>query len=191
MKKIVAAAIIVLVVVVALTVSYVVLSPSPAVEATYVEPASAVHAPLGKTVQTSSIALRLNDIGDASRSPTRDIWTKLNDEIHDKAAYNFSLTPHPGERYLVANVTVTNLKQAKVPFTYADFALIGPKNTAYYTNWAVCNSGCAMQAFKNNTLNPSFSNDMYILFSVPAGMNPAKLVYTGSNPPVVMSTAKG
>ena len=100
-----------------------------------------------------------------------------------------SLTPSPGDRYLVANVTVTNAQPTNVPFSYWAFVLLTPSNTAYYANYAVCNYNCTAQALKNQTLNAGFSSDLYVLFSVPAGTNAQKVAYTTSNPVIVMSTA--
>ena len=102
--------------------------------------------------------------------------------------YQFSLTPPPASRYLVANVTVTNVHHTEIPFDYGDFVLIAHDGTAYYANYAVCNTGCSAQALANRTLNETFTSDMYVLFSVPAGTQPTQIVYTGATPPIVMSS---
>lgn len=100
-----------------------------------------------------------------------------------------SLTPSPGDRYLIANVTVTNAKPTQVPFSYWGFALLTSNNSAFYANYAVCSSSCGAQALLNQTLNAGFSSDLLVLFSVPAGTQAQKVVYTTSNPVIVMSTA--
>ena len=97
-----------------------------------------------------------------------------------------SLTPPPGERYLVANLTVTNVQPTDVHFSYMDFAVLTPNNTAYYANIAVCNESCS-HALENRTLSAGFTSDLYVLFSVPEGADVDKVVYTTSNPPIVMS----
>ena len=70
------AALVILLIVVALAAS-VFLSASPA-KVTYNEPASAVHASLGKTASDGTIALRLNGISDASDPATSSTWIEFN-----------------------------------------------------------------------------------------------------------------
>jgi hypothetical protein len=184
-KFVVATAIVVIVIYIVLGVSFAVFLPNaPATHSTYQEPASAIRASLGKSASDGRIALTLNGITNASDPATRDTWIALN---ANASVYSHTLTPPPGDQYLIANVTVTNVHQAQIPFTHAAFALVTPDGTAYYANYAVCSSGCDAQAFKNSTLNETFSSDMYVLFSVPAGTSDVKLVYTASDPPIVMS----
>ena len=181
-----ALAIVVCLIVVALAAS-VFLSAPPANDVTYTVPASAVHASLGTTASDGTIALRLNSISDASNPATSSTWIEFNSE-KGHVPYNFSLTPPPASRYLVANVTVTNERHAKIPFDYGDFVLIARDGAAYYANVAVCNTGCNAQALKTSALNDSFTSDMYVLFSVPTAAQPVKLAYTGANPPIVMAS---
>jgi hypothetical protein len=180
-----ALAIVVCLIVVALAAS-VFLSAPPA-NVTYTVPASAVHASLGTTASDGTVALRLNSISDASNPATSSTWIEFNSE-KGHVPYNFSLTPPPASRYLVANITVTNVRHAKIPFDYGDFVLIARDGTAYYANVAVCNTGCNAQALKNSTLNESFTSDMYVLFSVPTATQPIQIAYTGANPPIVLSS---
>jgi len=184
-RKLLAAAVVILFIVIALAaIAGMFLVTAPANEITYKEPASAVRASLGKTATSHTIALRLNDISDASNPATRDAWVRLNLE---SGYYNMSLTPSPGDRYLVANVTVTNAQPTKVPFDYGAFALLTPNNTAYYANYAVCSRNCSAQALQNQTLTVGFTSDLYVLFSVPAETQAQKVVYTTSDPPIVLS----
>ena len=185
-KLVAAAAVITFIVIILAAVAGTFLVTAPTGEITYTEPASAVRASLGKTATSGTIALRLNGITDASDPATSAAWAKLNQE---SGYYNMSLAPYPGDRYLVANVTVTNAQPTHVPFSYAAFALLTPNNTAYYAGYAVCSSGCSAQALQNQTLNAGFSSSLYVLFSVPAGTQAQKLVYTTSNPVIVLSTA--
>jgi hypothetical protein len=183
-KYLVATAIVVIIIEIVLAVSFGAILPNaPVNKSTYQEPASAIHASLGKSASDGRIALTLNGISDASNPATRDTWVALNNE----SVYNHTLTPPPGDQYLIANVTVTNVQQAQTPFTHAAFVLVTPENSAYYANYAVCSSGCTAQALQNRTLNETFSSDIYVLFSVPAGTSDVKLVYTASDPPIVMS----
>ena len=180
------AALVILVIVVALAAS-VFLSASPA-KVTYNEPASAVHASLGKTASDGTIALRLNGISDARDPATSSTWIEFNNESSGSGVYRLSLTPPPASRYLVANVTVTNVHNTQIPFDYGYFVLVARDGTAYYANYAVCNTGCSAQALKNSALNETFTSDLYVLFSVPSATQPTQIAYTGATPPIVMSS---
>ncbi len=169
-------------IVIALAASF--LSASPA-KVTYNAPALAVHASLGETASDGTIALRLNGISDASDPATSSVWIKFN---NGSVVYDLSLTPPPASRYLVANVTVTNVHHTKIPFDYGDFVLIARDGTAYYANYAVCNKGCSAQALQNSALNETFASDVYVLFSVPTATQPVQIAYTGANPPIVLSS---
>ena len=177
---------VVLLIVVAL-VAGAVLSAPPA-NVTYTVPASAVRASLGETASNGTIALRLNSINDASDPATASVWVEFNNQDYANGVYYFSLTPPPASRYLVANVTVTNVNHTQIPFDYGDFVLIARDGTAYYANYAVCNAGCSAQALAGSALNETFSSDVYVLFSVPSATQPMQIAYTGATPPIVMST---
>jgi len=183
-KLLAAAAIVILAIVGALVVSNAFLSTAPASEVTYTPPTSVVHASLGKTATSDGLALRLNGLSDASNPAMSDAWIRFNREA---GVYNRSLTPSPGDQYLIANVTVTNAQHTQIPFTHTAFVLLTPNNAAYYANYAVCSKSCAAQALNTRTLNETFSSDVYVLFSVPSGTHAEEIVYTASNPPIVIS----
>jgi hypothetical protein len=188
-KQSAALALVVLLVVVALAASANSLLSVPPAKVTYTEPASAVHTSLGETANDGTIALRLNSINDASDPATSSVWIELNNESNmASGAFYFSLTPPPAKQYLVANVTVTNVHHTNIPFDYGDFVLIAHDGSAYYANYAVCNTGCSAQALKNHALNATFASDLYVLFSVPSTAQPIQIAYTGANPPIVMSS---
>ena len=117
----------------------------------------------------------------------RSVWIEFNNQDYATGVYYFSLTPPPASRYLVANVTVTNVHHTEIPFDYGDFVLIAHDGTAYYANYAVCNTGCSAQALANSALNETFTSDVYVLFSVPSATQPMQIAYTGATPPIVMS----
>ncbi|MGZ4851599.1 MAG: hypothetical protein ACXV3D_00220, partial [Halobacteriota archaeon] len=119
------------------------LAAAPTKEATYIAPASAVHAALGTTASSDTIALRLNSVRDASNATTRDVWVKLNNESAN-ITYRMSLTPPPGERYFIANITVKNVKSTNVHFSDTAFAVLSANNAAYYSNYAVCSENCTV-----------------------------------------------
>jgi hypothetical protein len=144
---------------------------------------------LGETASDGTIALRLNRISDASDPATSSTWIEFNNESRAGSnVYPLSLTPPPASRYLVANVTVTNVHNAQIPFDYGYFVLVARDGTAYYANYAVCNTGCSAQALANRALNKTFTNDVYVLFSVPTATQPMQIAYTGATPPIVMSS---
>jgi hypothetical protein len=182
-----ALAIVVCLVVVVLAASALLSAPNANI-ITYTAPASAIHASLGETASDGTVALRLNSISDASNTTTSSTWIEFNLEFEPIGTYNFSLTPPPGSSYLVANVTVTNVHHAEIHFDYGDCVLIARDGTAYYANYAVCNTGCSAQALNNRALNESFSSDVYVLFSVPTAAQPVQLAYTGATPPIVIAT---
>jgi hypothetical protein len=185
-KQLVVVGIVILLVVVALAASIgTLLATTSTEEATYKAPASAVRASLGTTASSDTIALRLNGVSDASKPTTRDTWVKFNNESAN-VTYRMSLTPPAGERFLIANVTVRNLRSTDVHFSDTAFAVLSANNTAYYSDYAVCNQNCS-RALENRTLSAGFTSDLYVLFAVPAGVNADKVVYTASNPPIVMS----
>ena len=185
-KHCAALALIVLLIVVALAASAFLAAPPANV--TYTAPASAVRASLDETGSDGTIALRLNSISDASNPATSSAWIKFNTADYAYGVFYFSLTPPPASRYLVANVTVTNVHHTEIPFDYGEFVLIARDSTAHYPNFAVCNAGCSAQALSNRTLNETFTSDMYVLFSVPSATQPVQIAYTGATPPIVMSS---
>jgi hypothetical protein len=185
-KQMVVVIVVVLLIVVALAASIrTFLATPPTSESTYTAPVSAVRASLGETATTKTISLRLNSVTDVSNPATRNTWVKFDLE---SVGYNLSLTPSPGERYLVANLTVTNVQPKAVHFSYMDFALLTPNNNAFYANAAVCSASCS-HALENRTLSAGFTSNLYVLFSVPEGANVKEVVYTTSAPPIVLSTA--
>jgi hypothetical protein len=166
-------------------------STAPASVITYIAPASAVHASLGQTTSDGTIALRLNEVTDGSNPATSNTWIALSREAHDAPnmpvlLYCCSLNPSLGESNLVANVTVMNVHNATAPFSFGDFVLVSQDGAAYYPNYVVCGSSCTAQVAAK-ALNATFASNLYVLFSVPEAMHPAKLVWTASEPDIVIS----
>jgi hypothetical protein len=161
----------------------------PSEDATYAEAASSVRAAPHTNATNGQVVLRVNNVNDASDPATAAVWANLSVQAHfEVSMYYRALTPSPGEKNLVANITVTNARSAAVPFTYTDFVIVGRDGSAYYANYAVCNRSCSAAALRNLTLPESFASDLYVLFSVPATAHAAKLVYA-SSPPIVMDLA--
>ncbi len=186
-KRTIAAAVIVAIAIVIITagIGAFIVTVHPSEDAPYTETASSVRAAPYTTATNGQVVLRVNNVSDASDPATAGVWANLSLQAHHKGVYYRALTPSPGEKNLVANITVTNARSAAVPFTYTDFVIVGRDGSAYYANYAVCNSSCSAAALKNRTLPESFASDLYVLFSVPATTDAAKLVYA-SSPPIVM-----
>jgi hypothetical protein len=157
-------------------------------DATYAEAASSVRAAPYTNATNGQVVLRVNNVSDASDPATAAVWANLSLQAHDAGVYYRALTHSPGDKSLVANITVTNARSAAVPFTYTDLAIVGRDSSAYHANYAVCNRSCSGAALINRTLPRSFASNLYVLFSVPATADATKLVYA-SSPPIVMDLA--
>ena len=158
----------------------------PSEDATYAETASSVRAAPYTNATNGQVVLRVNNVSDATDPATAAVWANLSVQAHfEVSMYYRALAPSPGEKSLVANITVTNARSAAVPFTYTDFAIVGRDGSAYHANYAVCNRSCSAAALKNRTLPRSFTSDLFVLFSMPATADAAKLMYA-SSPPIAM-----
>lgn len=157
----------------------------PSEDATYTEAASSVRAGLHANATNGQVVLRVNNVSNASDPATAGVWASLSPQAFNEGSSYRALTPSPGEKNVVVNITVTNARSAAVPFTYTDFLIVGRGGSAYYANYAVCNTSCSAAALRNRTLPESFASALYVLFSVPATADAAKLVYA-SSPPIVM-----
>ena len=158
----------------------------PSEDPTYTEAASSIRAAPYTNATNGHVVLRVNNVSDASDPATAEVWASLSP--HGEWTPQVALTPSPGEKNIIANITVTNARSAAVPFTYTDFFVVGRDGSAYYANYAVCNRDCSAAALTNRTLPESFTSDLYVLFSVPATADAAKLVYA-SSPPIVVDLA--
>jgi hypothetical protein len=160
----------------------------PNEDPTYTEAASSIPAAPYTNATNGQVVLQVNNVSDASDPATAALWANLSLQAYYEGMWYRALAPSPGEKNLVANITVTNAQSAAVPFTYTDFFIVGRDGSAYYANFAVCNRSCSAAALKDQTLPESFTSDLYVLFSVPATADAAKLVYA-SSPPIVIDLA--
>ena len=161
----------------------------PNEDATWTEPASPIRAAPHTNATNGQVVLQVNNVSEASDPATAAVWASLSlQEGNGQVGPYHALTPSPGEKNLVANITVTNAQSAAVPFTYTDFVIVGRDGSAYYANYAVCSSSCFATALTNRTLPESFTNDLYVVFSVPTTADAAQLVYA-SSPPIVIDLA--
>jgi hypothetical protein len=158
-------------------------------DAIYSEIAGSIQGPEHANVTNGQVALTANSLADASTPAARDTWIRLNLESRKESQmYNHSLVPPAGERYLIANVTVTNVAHRQESFSYADFFIVAKDGRTYYANYAVCSAYCSANVLENRTLSDNYTSDLYLLFSMPATSEAMKLVYA-SNPPIVVTLA--
>jgi hypothetical protein len=157
-------------------------------DGTYSEIAGSIQGPAHANVTNGAITLRVNNLTDASNPAARDLWAKLNNDFNESHMYNHTLVPPAGEKYLIANVTVTNVAHRQQPFSIVDFFLVAKDGRTYYANYAVCSAYCSANVLQNRTLSDNYTSDLYLLFSMPATSEATKLVYA-SNPPIVMTLA--
>ena len=97
----------------------------PSEDAAYTETASSVRGGAHTNVTNGQVMLRMNNVSDASDPATAAVWASLNLQAYSEGVYYRALTPSPGEKNLIANITVTNARSAAVPFTYIDFVIVG------------------------------------------------------------------
>ncbi|MGD0170771.1 MAG: hypothetical protein ABSB81_01400 [Halobacteriota archaeon] len=187
-KRTITAVIIVTIALIVAGVGAFVVAVHPSEDATYTEAASSVRAAPHTNATNGQVELRVNNVSDASDPATAAVWASLSPQARQAGVIYRALTPSPGEKNLVANITVTNVRPAAMPFTYTDFLIVGRDGSAYYANYALCNSSCSAAALRNQTLPESFTSDLFVLFSVPTTADAAKLVYA-SSPPIVMNLA--
>jgi len=150
---------------------------------TYTEQPSTIHAPAYANATNGHVALKVNAISDSSDPATANQWIKANGQA---GVYAFALAPPPGYKYLIANITVSNVQQTSSPFKYTSLLVVAQDGRTYYANYAVCTGICAGDVLKNRTLSANFTGDLYVLFSVPATAEVVKLVYA-SSPPIEMA----
>ncbi len=156
-------------------------------DGTYVEAPSSVHASLGASATSGHVTLRVNKVADASTREMYTTWERLGMQIEGRRLYNHTLVPPAGEKYLLANITVTNTAQRSVPFSYTDMYLVGRDGSLYYANYAAASeTKSTISLVKNHTLSGGATDTMYVLFAVPSKAQATKLVYA-SRPPIVVN----
>lgn len=145
-----------------------------------------VYAAPHQNATNGQITLKVNSFNDASDPSIQDRWANLSEPARDAGVYFHALAPPSGAHYAIADISVTNVQQRSIGFTYEDLFIVSRDNHTYYANYAVCDAGCSASALKNRTLSAGFASDLYVLFSLPTTADPVKLVYA-SDPPLVMA----
>ncbi len=155
---------------------------------TYNEPPNAVHARAHQTATAGGVSITLNGITDARNPEIQDTW--ITDNLVDTRypVYNFSLTPPPGERYVIAHVTVATPQHKTLPFTYTNFLAVGRDGNRYDATYAVCNYNCSVSVLQKGTLHHDTPYNLYVLFAIPDSADVVKLAYVAPGASVVITT---
>ncbi len=91
-----------------------------------------------------------------------------------------------GSKYVILNVSVADANGSSVPSRYTDSILVGNDGGSYYRNYAVGNTSCTA-SIAADQLKADSTCDVYIAFSLPDNIAPAKIVYTASTPAIVVN----
>jgi len=180
-KAIAASAIIVIVVLIAAFVLTVALPTALTTESanreqnpTYVEGQPSVHARLNQSVTVGNVTLRVRTVMNGDNPDARRAWASYSSKYAP-------LNPTQGSKYVIINATVANAKTGTTHFSYSDFVLVGNDGRSYYANYPAsnCTSARAPEQL-------SAACDIYIAFSIPDEVAPAAIIYTPTNPVIVV-----
>ena len=139
-----------------------------------------VQVQLGESVTANNLTFRVTSAMNSTDPEARYVWTTYTDR-------NAPLNPVSGSAYAIVNVTVANAMNRTTPFSYSHVVLVGNDGRAYYANYVEgttsCRASLAAEQLKPGTCN------VYIAFSIPDDVAPIKIVYTASNPAIVVNLA--
>ena len=144
----------------------------------WVQAQPTVQVRLQQNATEGNLTFRVQNVMYGTDSEARHVWATYDTD--DYAPLN----PVSGSRYVIINVTVANAMNGTSPFRYSDVVLVGNDGRSYYTNYAVGNASCTA-SIRAEQLKPS-ACDVYIAFSIPNDVAPAKIVYVASNPRIVV-----
>jgi len=147
----------------------------------YVQPQPNVQARVGESATAGNLTFRVQDVMNGTDPEARQVWAT-------NAADQYApLNPIQGSTYAIVNVTVANAMNRTTPFSYSHVVLVGNDGRAYYANYVEgttsCRASLAAEQLKPGTCN------VYIAFSIPDDVAPIKIVYTASNPAIVVNLA--
>ena len=147
----------------------------------YVQPQPNVQVRLGESATASNLTFSVQDVMNGTNA--LQVWSSVNASNHYAP-----LNPIPGSTYAVINVTVASAIKGATPFSYSNIVLVGNDGRSYYANYAEANASCSA-SLAAAQFKPSGACDVYVAFSIPDGIAPAKIVYTASNPAIVVNLA--
>ncbi|MDD1720959.1 MAG: DUF4352 domain-containing protein [Euryarchaeota archaeon] len=152
----------------------------------YVESPTSIHASLGAKATSGPVVLRVNTVGNAATQEVSVTWEQVGLSANNSHIYYTTLVPPADEKYLIANITVTNAEHNPLSFKYTDLYLVGSDKHTYYATYALCGEACSADTLSNHTLDGDTTSTMYILFAASETAQVSSLVYA-SDPPLVVS----
>jgi hypothetical protein len=150
-----------------------------ALDPVYVQPQPNVQVRLGESATASNLTFSVQDV--MNGTDALQVWASVNASNHYAP-----LNPIPGSTYAVINVSVASAIKGATPFGYSNIVLVGNDGRSYYANYAEGNASCSASLAAAQS-KPGGACDVYVAFSIPDDVAPAKIVYTASNPAVVVN----
>jgi hypothetical protein len=150
-----------------------------ALDPVYVQPQPNVQVRLGESATASNLTFSVQDVMNGTNA--LQVWASVNASNHYAP-----LNPIPGSTYAVINVSVASAIKGATPFGYSNIVLVGNDGRSYYANYAEGNASCSASLAAAQS-KPGGACDVYVAFSIPDDVAPAKIVYTASNPAVVVN----
>jgi hypothetical protein len=141
-----------------------------------------VQAGLNKSVTANNLTFRVTRVMNSNEPEARHVWDTYRTNTY------IPLNPISGSTYVIINASVANALNRNVTFSYSDIVLVGNDGRSYYANYAEGTANCSA-TIKSGELKAGDSCVVYIAFSVPDGVAPAKIVYTASKPEIVVNLA--
>ena len=138
-----------------------------------------VQVGLNKSATANNLTFRVTNVMDSNEREARHVWT-----IYETDRYA-PLNPIQGSKYVIVNVTVANAINGTTPFRYSDVVLVGSDGKAYYANYEASNASCNA-SIHDGQLKTGGVCDLYIAFSIPDNVAPARLVYEASRPVIIV-----
>ena len=141
-----------------------------------------VQAGLNKSVTANNLTFRVTLVMNSNEPEARHVWDTYR--INNYTPLN----PISGSKYVIINASVANTLNRTLPFSYSDVVLVGNDGRSYYANYAEGTANCNA-TINSGELKAGDSCVVYIAFSVPNDVAPAKIVYTASKPAIVVNLA--
>ena len=141
-----------------------------------------VQAGLNKSVTANNLTFRVTRVMNSNEPEARHVWDTYRTNNY------IPLNPISGSKYVIINATVANALNRNVTFSYSDVVLVGNDGRSYYANYAEGTANCSA-TIKSGELKAGDSCVVYIAFSVPNDVAPAKIVYAASKPAIMVNLA--
>jgi Domain of unknown function (DUF4352) len=148
----------------------------------YVGGQPTVQVGLNKSATANNLTFRVTRVMNSNEPETRHVWDTYG------IKYYAPLNPISGSKYVTINATVANALNRTVPFSFLDVVLVGNDGRSYYANYAGGVANCSA-TIRSGELKAGDACAVYIAFSLPDDVAPAKIVYTASKPAIVVNLA--